>query len=42
MKQIDEINLMKSHRPMFPESEDYKSLLEKIANLEQKLADEGL
>ena len=42
MKQINEINLMRSHRPMFPESEDYKSLLEKIAILEQKIVKEGL
>ncbi|MDP3437404.1 MAG: GSCFA domain-containing protein, partial [Bacteroidales bacterium] len=42
MKQVNEINLMKSHRPMFPNSEDYKSLLEKIAILEQKIANEGL
>ncbi|PKO99696.1 MAG: GSCFA domain protein [Bacteroidetes bacterium HGW-Bacteroidetes-8] len=42
MKQVNELNLLKGHRPMFPESEDYKSLLEKIAILEQKLAKEGL
>ena len=42
MKQVNELNLMKSHRPIFPESGDYKRLLEKIAILEQDLAKMGL
>ncbi len=42
LKLVNELNLMKNHRPMFPESGDYKSLLEKIAILEHKIAKEGV
>lgn len=42
MKMVESLNRMKAHRPIFPESKDYKLLQEKIESLELKLAQEGL
>ncbi len=39
INQIASLNSLKSHRPLFPESNEYKTLLKKIAQLEQKIAD---
>jgi hypothetical protein len=42
IKQISSLNALKSHRPLFPESNDYKNLLEKIAILERNIANDKI
>ncbi|PKO96204.1 MAG: GSCFA domain protein [Bacteroidetes bacterium HGW-Bacteroidetes-7] len=42
MSDITSLNRMKQHRPLFPESKDYRRFLEKIAELESKIASKGL
>ena len=37
IKIVDALNQMRNHRPLFPESKDYKEFLNKIDNLEEKL-----
>ncbi len=39
IKMVSSLNLLKSHRPIFPDSNEYKNLLKKIAILEQKIAE---
>ncbi|MFA7134270.1 MAG: GSCFA domain-containing protein [Bacteroidales bacterium] len=38
MKMVDSLNKMRNHRPLFPESKDYKVFLNKIEQLEEKLS----
>lgn len=38
LKMVSSLNQMLKHRPLFPESEDYKEFLKKIAQLEEKVS----
>lgn len=42
MSLIASLNKMRQHRPLFPESKDYRQFLKKIEELEAKIADKGL
>ena len=42
MSDVTSLIKMKQHRPLFPQSEDYKQFLVKIADLEAKIASKGL
>lgn len=42
MSDMTSLIRMKQHRPLFPESKDYRRFLEKIAELESKIASKGL